>query len=247
MVAHEPCRLLEWDSRFFGLRIGSVVLPTLDRAGMDRVLAWCRAGRIDCLYLLSDAVDVATHRLAEDEGFRVVDVRVTLEREVGGTATERESACVRPASPADVPALRAIAAASHRQTRFYSDGRFDYARCDELYSTWIERSCDGWADAVWVAELDGRLAGYLTCHRRGQGRGEIGLVAIGPDGRGRGLGHDLVERGLVWFRSQDLSRISVVTQGANVAAQRLYQSAGFRTASVQLWHHLWPDRIGKER
>ena len=32
---------------------------------------------------------------------------------------------------------------------------------------------------------------------------------------------------------------SVVTQGRNVAAQRLYQSAGFRTAAVQLWHHCW--------
>jgi ribosomal protein S18 acetylase RimI-like enzyme len=36
--------------------------------------------------------------------------------------------------------------------------------------------------------------------------------------------------------------VSVVTQGRNVAAQRLYQRAGFVTASTQLWYHRWLDR-----
>ena len=31
----------------------------------------------------------------------------------------------------------------------------------------------------------------------------------------------------------------VVTQGGNVAAQRVYQHAGFRTARTELWYHRW--------
>ena len=32
---------------------------------------------------------------------------------------------------------------------------------------------------------------------------------------------------------------SVITQGANLAGLRLYQSRGFLTSCVQLWHHFW--------
>jgi len=31
-----------------------------------------------------------------------------------------------------------------------------------------------------------------------------------------------------------------VTQGSNIAAQRLYQRSGFLPKSVQLWYHFWP-------
>jgi len=33
--------------------------------------------------------------------------------------------------------------------------------------------------------------------------------------------------------------VTVVTQGLNVPAQRLYQKSGFLVSSVYLWYHLW--------
>ena len=41
---------------------------------------------------------------------------------------------------------------SHRDSRFYYDPGFPNQRCDELYETWIDRSCHGYADTVLVAE-----------------------------------------------------------------------------------------------
>jgi ribosomal protein S18 acetylase RimI-like enzyme len=32
---------------------------------------------------------------------------------------------------------------------------------------------------------------------------------------------------------------TVVTQGRNIASQRLYQKHGFVTQSIQLWYHRW--------
>ena len=42
-----------------------------------------------------------------------------------------------------------------------------------------------------------------------------------------------------WFAAHGVERVSVVTQGANLAGLRLYQSRGFLTSCVQLWHHFW--------
>lgn len=240
MDAASSCRLLDWDSAFFGRRIASAGEQSLGREEMESALEWCRARSIDCLYLLVSAEDVATLRLAAAHAFQLVDIRVTYEMKLGRVdANAGRAQAIRLAHESDIPELRTIAALSHTDSRFYADGRFDRARCDELYATWIEKSCRGWADAVFVAEHEGSPAGYLSCHARASGRGEIGLVGIAPRAQGRGLGRELVGFALHWFAERGLEHVSVVTQGRNVAAQRLYQSAGFRTAVVQLWHHRW--------
>ena len=46
------------------------------------------------------------------------------------------------------------------------------------------------------------------------------------------------------LRRSSARRITVVTQGRNARAQRLYQRAGFVTESVRLWFHRWFDRRG---
>ena len=208
------------------------------------VLTWCADEAIDCLYFLADADDAATVSLAERHQFALVDLRVTL----ASTVTEGGPACreldehgVRPAREADIPALRAIARVSHRDSRFYFDGHFPESRCDALYETWIENSCRGYADAVLVAEVAAQPAGYISCHLTEAGVGQIGLVGVGERAQGRGLGRALVLAALGWFARHHAGEVSVVTQGRNVRAQRLYQRCGFVTQSVQLWYHRWFD------
>ena len=109
-----------------------------------------------------------------------------------------------------------------------------------LYETWIRRSCEGYADAVLVAETGGGPAGYITCHLSGSPpAGSIGLVGVGGDARGAGTGTTLVGAAIEWFQGRGVQEVSVVTQGRNLAAQRLYQRAGFRIQAVELWYHKW--------
>ncbi len=242
MGASALCEYLDWDSEFFGVRIARVFSRRLDAAAVRRILKWCDAASIACLYFLADAGDPATVQHAEANGFRLVDVRVTLDRRLGDASREeaaRRDGVVRTARPADVPELRAIARVSHHDSRFYQDGGFPALRCDALYETWIERSCNGYADTVLVADFDGRPAGYVSCHRREVGLGQIGLFAVGPDFQGRGLGRALVTAALGWFAAQGLRDVLVVTQGRNAKAQRLYQRCGFLTKEVGLWYHRW--------
>jgi dTDP-4-amino-4,6-dideoxy-D-galactose acyltransferase len=145
---------------------------------------------------------------------------------------------VRDARAEDADALRAIAAASHGVTRFYADPNFPDERCDELYDTWIRRSLEGWADAVLVAEADGRPAGYVSCHLDG-GTGSIGLIAVDASARRSGLGVDLARAAIAWCATRGAERMTVVTQGRNVPALRTFQRAGFLASSVDLWLHKW--------
>lgn len=233
--------LLEWDSAFFGRRIGRATVHRLDGPTAAELLEWCQSSHIDCLYFLADADDAATTRVAEQIDFRLVDIRVTLQvwLKPPYLSPPDTGPVIGLAQPADLPALQQIAADGHRDTRFYFDGNFPVERCDDLYRTWMRRSCEGYADAVLVARDHAQVAGYITCHRDAGESGHIGLVGVGNDFRGQGIGSALVRASLSWFADQGRPQVQVVTQGRNVTAQRLYQQQGFRTSAIQLWYHYW--------
>ncbi len=242
MSSGSVCGYLDWDSEFFGRRIARVNASRITDESITDIDAWCSAHRIECLYLLADSADPPTTKLAQENGFRFVDVRVTLDvrsTKACGSGDIATGDAVRRATEADIAALKAIARRNHRDTRFYYDGNFPMRRCDELYETWIEKSYRGWAENVLVAAKQGEIEGYISCHVRTAVIGQIGLVGVAEKAQARGVGTELVAKALRWFSEQGIEVVSVVTQGRNVPAQRLYQKCGFATRSVELWFHRW--------
>ena len=241
----QPCELLTWDSEFFGFRIArawaSRLTPTILRA----ITEWCEENHVECLYFLADSDDRDTIHLAEQNEFRLVDIRVTMthdrEGEPARRAQELPSAIhIRSAQAGDVLVLRKIAGGSHTLSRFHFDRCIPSDLSQSFYQQWIENSCQGYADKVWVAEWDGRLSGYITCHLPGNGApARIGLLGVDPGYHGHGLGKALVNQALTWFDHEHLHPIEVVTQGRNIPAQRLYQKCGFTVRTLQLWYHRW--------
>jgi dTDP-4-amino-4,6-dideoxy-D-galactose acyltransferase len=236
----EPiCTYLDWDSQFFELRIARLNRQSLDEASLKETLSWCRSNHIDCVYFLANSEDARSCRLADRNGFFQTDVRMTLERRLSlNDLMPPPGGTVRPAREGDFSALRAIAREGHRDTRFHFDEHFDRAKCDLLYETWIENSFKGFAQAVLVAEAEGAAVGYITCHLENEAS-RIGIVGVADGQRGAGLGTHLVRHFLAWSVRQGARKATVVTQGRNVPAQRLYQRTGFVTASFQLWYHRW--------
>jgi dTDP-4-amino-4,6-dideoxy-D-galactose acyltransferase len=150
---------------------------------------------------------------------------------------------VREANTEDIPYLKQLAKRSHKDSRFYADGNFPAAACDELFAIWVERSVRDrdFAGAVLVPQLEGhQAAGYITCAIK-DSVGEIGLIAVDEKTRKMGLGTRLLAESAKWFAGQGAERVSVVTQGCNVPALRMYERYGFTIESVQLWFHWWRE------
>lgn len=242
--ATELVAFLDWDSAFFNLRIARIRRNTATADELIAIDKWCIENRIDCLYFLARSDDPFLIRIAQKHHFNFVDIRVTYSREVANDQVLVPSAAstitVRPAQHEDLPMLQRMARHNHTDTRFYADGHFPKQLCDELYETWITRSLVDYADMVLVADLGQGPVGYVSCHiEREQGKGSIGLIGVDKAVRGRGVGRAMVQQALEWFRSQRVSQAFVVTQGRNIAAQRLYQRLGFLLHSVELWYHKW--------
>src|SRR5437868_15427521 len=187
-ATEEACRFLEWDSRFFGMKIGRVNSSRLVPETVVDVVNWCRTHNIKCLYLLASAEHEQTHQLAAQNNFRLVDIRVTLENSSLGPAgagvsrnpalhtsagqdQSQSSPSIRTFEPADLPALREMAGRLHRETRFFVDPGFPQERSEELYRVWLEKSCVNAQGKVLVAAATRKLFGYLTCSLTESGDG----------------------------------------------------------------------------
>lgn len=239
-----PCQFLEWDTAFFGARIGRITVSQLDADLLYDIEMWVQSRQIDCLYFLADADHAETVRLVEMHNYQLQDIRTTFERELNtpmDSLSSDDKVVLRHYQPGDLEILDATARTAYLHSRFYNDPGFSNAQASQLYETWLYNSCEkGYADAVVIAELGGRAAAYVTCHLNQESQtGSIGLVGVTEAARGQKLGLRLVNFALLWFQQQSMKQVTVVTQGRNIAAQRLYQRCGFLTQSIQLWYHKW--------
>ena len=240
------CERLPWDSEHFGIRIARARSPRLTEELSTRIDAWCRENGVDCLYFSCDPGDRESVRLAERDRFRFVDLRTTFFRPLTGAPTGARDRS-RLATAADAAWVVQLARGSFEDTRFYFDGGFERERCDLLYEIWARKALADETQAVWLGQLDGQSSGFVTCQRDAStGVGSIGLIAVAPDFRGRGVGDDLVTCAASHLGETGMTGVRVVTQARNVRALRLYERSGFLVESIRLTYHKWYD-TSKER
>jgi ribosomal protein S18 acetylase RimI-like enzyme len=105
--------------------------------------------------------------------------------------------------------------------------------------------CRGTSTPAWFArELDDTLSVYRAAYTPHESIvGVYGLrtfaeeqrthmlrVAVAPECRGKGVGHDLVIDAISTARAQRALTISLNVYGSNVRARKLYEHLGFRAA-----------------
>lgn len=228
--------LLDWDSEFFGFPVAQV---DLKNESPNASVLRERIAAIGCRLCYIFSHDATGDIIAATAGARMVDRRTLLQREVSLSDNSIPAGFDDTATSADLSRLRELALQSAQFSRFRVDPAMPPDAWIRLYERWADNSLTGaMADAVLVERVAGDIAGMLTV-RCCDGEGIIGLFAVDEAARGRGIGRSLLARGLAWFAEQGCRKASVVTQGDNLAALRVYERAGYRIGDVTGVHHLW--------
>ena len=111
-----------------------------------------------------------------------------------------------------------------RRSRFYHDPFFSTDEADRLQAAWLANSVSGQAaDAVWIIPD----AGFVTCKLTRDGCGEVALIGVWEESRGRGAGRALMTAAVTWFAGRGVSTVRVKTQVKNLRAMNFYHRLGF--------------------
>ena len=235
--------ILEWDSAVFGFPVGRVD-ATEDRTAMATAVDDARRQGVRLIYLLTEREAVA-HVAASLSG-TLISERVTFARAVTAGDADRFPApkdhtvlVERCQESTPTPALLDLAREAGRYSRFRIDPGVPKGVFERIYDAWITNSLTGEiADEVMVTRDGSSITGLVTVGMK-NGRADIGLLSVREDARGRGLGKSLVHASLDWAVRRKLPEAQVVTQQANVAACRLYESCGYTMERGERVFHFW--------
>ena len=226
---------LTWDSAIFKRKIGELIPVSRKPSDIRNVLKKAKDNDFEYLTCRIKSQDTMFFRLLETLGFYVTDIGVILAIKTGSffrKNLQRElkirkskiRKSIKVATCADIPMLKRLVRSLFLESRFYDDPFFTKDEADRLYEAWIENSVKG--EAADIVFFIPRI-GLLSCRTKGKNSGEIVLVGIRKNQRGKGFGSALVGEAMQWFVRQKILQVSVRTQLKNLEALNFYISFGF--------------------
>jgi RimJ/RimL family protein N-acetyltransferase len=251
------CRLLPWDSAFFGVRMARLdyVLRTSadDHATIGAAVAgaldWCRQNGVQHVAARLDVADTTAIAALEARGFRLMDALVTYvyHPKRPPPPPVKEVGALRPFTAADTEQIVEITREAYRgfRGRFHLDPHLPKERSDELYIEWARQCCSGaMADRIYVAEdRRGRLHGWASV-RLVQPVSAVGGVRIfaGSLGACR-RDHPGAYAGLIRTAAAQNHASSAVTeaqtQNYNFPTVRVYEAVGAQYVRADYTFHAW--------
>lgn len=154
----------------------------------------------------------------------------------------------RLATEADYPTL--VEYYQNLNTYFYSMG-YRLPHPANVGEVWLDsfRRTLGRFSNVFIAEIDGRVAGFMLCRLKrvpsymgGVMVGELSDMWIDASARRMGIGDKLSRLALDWMRQQGAHSIEIQVLKDNEASWKLYERMGFQL-EFRTGRLLWEDYI----
>jgi dTDP-4-amino-4,6-dideoxy-D-galactose acyltransferase len=234
---------LDWDSQCFGYPVFRLneQIPLQEVEPAVRML---KEGGAELMVWQVREGNAEHDRAAISAGGTLVDRKYVYELPL--TVAELRLGCSRRDYPTHFVCGRKpyeswfyLAREAGKYSRYRLDPRMNRGEFTRLYDTWLQRSLNREiANYVWVIGEVNDPAGLITLATRAA-RGEIGLVAVAPLHRGKGVATRLLDQSVSILTALRCEVLSVATQAENKAARRLYERYGFRLTARYSVYHFW--------
>jgi len=154
---------------------------------------------------------------------------------------------IRPATPADVPAIGRLGALLVRTHHDFDPERFIPAteRTAEGYGSYLGSQLRNRDVIVLVADASGEVLGYTYAGIEGYDymalRGPAGVlydIVVDPAHRQHGVGRLLLDATLAALTAKGAPRVVLSTAERNETAQHLFERAGFRRTMIEMTREL---------
>ncbi len=211
---------------------------------LDRVLELSRENGVEFLIARCHTDDLRVAQKMEEQGFLLMDTLVCYTRDLEKPLPlETPSANIRPFQMKEIEEILLIGKKAFKGYcgHYHADPRLEPEKCDEVYVSWIKRSClsKEVADEVLIAEDSEQILGFATIKINDESEIQGALYAVTPEAQGKGLCRSFMVASMLWGRLKGLKRLLYRTQITNIAAQKVLGRLGAELSYSAYTFHKW--------
>lgn len=227
---------LLWDSDFFQLKIGSILLQE-DTSVVD-ILQKGRNQGYDLLYGFQESDQNITNIPLQLKPYYQTTNVLYSKKLMNGVNAMYDGAIREGKYPDDLAKLNALSIQAGHSSRFKLDLKFGYEKFKALYEIWLSNSIQKFiADHVLVHHHED-IEGFITI-KTNDHSANIGLIAVDSQYRNKNIGGKLIQAAEVFANNTQCSVLEVGTQVENEGACRFYEKNGFSLIHFNKIFHFW--------
>jgi dTDP-4-amino-4,6-dideoxy-D-galactose acyltransferase len=221
----------DWDSLFFGIKIGQVFY-TGDFKELSDILRENKEFKL--IYLFSEK------SIPEFDNY-LVDIKVVFNKKTERIDSKFDDIeVVTSEIPQFYNDLLDLALLSGKYSRFKTDKNLPKGSYERLYKTWLDKTLNKtFGKIIFISRQASEIAGFITLNNLDSTTCEIGLIAVSEKHQGLGIGRKLIQYTTNYAINEGYSNIKVATQGVNLAAIKLYEKSGFKKNIETYIYHIW--------
>ena len=225
-------RPLEWDSIFFGLKIGRADISSSEESIWLMSQKQLLQNQYDLIYVFGN------QKISFDEvDAKLIDKKVVFSIYETLDYNYHNNVITWPVEYGMTNEVLQLALESGKYSRFKLDDKMPSGSYERLYARWIEQSVNhSIATDVFCYMIDDIPRGIVTINIK-EGIGTIGLVAIDASYQHQGIGTSLMRHVIRYAYDKQCGKLSVATQMDNIPACNLYRKCGMNIDSLsKIWH-----------
>ena len=221
---------LEWDSDFFGISIGKLIIGE----NFKNQIIDLSSNSYDLIYIFSESILTGL-----DKEIKLIDVKVNFVKTLLSVNSNED--CKEFNSELhSYKELLSLAYLSGIYSRFKLDNKFKNDDFNRLYKIWLDRSIEKIiADHILIEVIDEEIAGFVTLKFHKKNFGQIGLIAVNPKFQGRKIASKLIQACENLCLKNNIGKLIVETQLDNKPAMSLYKHSKFSIQNQQFIYHFW--------
>lgn len=224
----------EFESGILNTRVVSI--KNVSKGNLKKIAEKCKEKGFDYIVCQIGITELDLINEMLSNGFRIYGFPVILKKNIEGEY--KKSSHIRAYNPNDLKPLKSITKGAFQNVHWYNNRNLDKRSIDSLYIKWLENSCNGMAEIVFVYEKENRVLGYISCKRKGK-IGVIDLVAVHTTAKKKGIGKELVNAAQEYFKDNGVKEMEVKTEITNSASLNLYTRRNFKIVWVGLNINKW--------
>jgi dTDP-4-amino-4,6-dideoxy-D-galactose acyltransferase len=231
-------QLLDWDSSLLGKKVAKIKSNITSCDQLKQIVSMLRNKEVKLAYYESQIR--LPYEVEQEYNGKIVDIKTTYFTKYKHNNDITLCNNIRPyESSIPISNMIRLAIQSGKYSRFNVDPNFPKNKFIAIYSIWIKKSIyKELAKEVLVYLEDNSVVGMITLGEKNN-RGDIGLIAVDKNYRGKGYGKSLVRAAQIWFINNGYQTGQVITQGNNISACKLYSSCGYSVEKKTYFYHFW--------